>query len=96
MQNVIDVIDRIKSDRVINYAIAGLDSYLLGNGKVRYFECSRDHQDQITPHSHRFDFSCIVLAGMVTNRIWVECDDQSGDFFEGSIITYDGVIGEHD
>lgn len=96
MQKVIDVVQKMKTNAVRNYVIAGLDSYLLGDGVIRYFECSRNHQDSITPHSHRFDFACIVLAGSVRNRLWSECAPNCGDFFESSLLTYRGDIGEHE
>jgi len=92
---LVNIISSMKSDGVFNYAIAGVDSYLLNNGRVRLFECSRDHQDQITPHSHRFDFACLVLEGHVVNITWHEVDDNNGDFFEESVLTYNGTIGEH-
>jgi hypothetical protein len=96
MKQVIDLLNTLKTSKVENYVVAGLDSYLVGNGTVRYFECSRNHQDQITPHSHRFDFACIVLAGEVTNRVWKKTARMDkGDTFVESTLVYDGVIGEH-
>ena len=89
------ILDDMKDTRISNYVIAGLDSYSLGNGMVRLFENSRDHQDQITPHSHRFDFACLVLAGHVVNRIWTETSISSDDLFVQSEITYLGSVGEH-
>lgn len=90
------IVDQMKSSRVKNYVLAGLDSYLLTNGNMRLFTCSRDTQDQITPHSHRFDFVCIVLEGWVVNRVWREVPEPIGDFFESSILTYKDEIGSHD
>lgn len=94
MDKIINIVEEMKSHRVANYAIAGLDSYLLEKGKVRLFKNSRDHQDQLTPHSHRFDFTCLVLQGHVINRVWVE-GSTSADQFQMSQLTYDGEIGEH-
>jgi len=86
----------MKSSTVRNYVIAGLDSSLLEHGKVRYFENSRDHQDSITPHTHRFDFTCLVLEGSVTNRIWHPASDHGdSDLFMVSALDYTGKIGEH-
>lgn len=69
-----------------NYIVPGLTSWLIGapsvNGCVRLFECSRNQQEAITPHSHRFDFQCAVLRGKVTNRLWSR--DHSGDWFQSS------------
>lgn len=97
MKDLVAVVDKMKSHRISNYVIAGLDSYLLGEerGMVRLFENSRDHQDSITPHSHRFNFTCLVIAGRVTNRIWEECNEEEGDFFESSRLDYSGEVGSH-
>ncbi len=95
MQKILNIIEQMKSSKVANYVIAGLDSYLLENGNVRIFENSRNHQDQITPHSHRFNFTCLVLRGQVTNKIWTECKEENGDLFQESLITYQGEIGSH-
>lgn len=81
-----------------NYAIPGLTSYMVGgpeHGRVRLFECSRQHQEAITPHSHRFDFSCLVLSGFVRNVHWVETQDEDADEFQLSTLTYDGEPGEY-
>lgn len=72
-----------------NYAgIPGLTSSLIGGstyGKVRLFECSRNHQENIVPHSHRFDVLCLVLRGSVKNHIW-QCG--VGDQFTASTFKY--------
>lgn len=96
LNSISRIVDQMKSNRVRNYVLAGLDSYLLTNGNVRLFTCSRDTQDQITPHSHRFDFVCIVLKGWVVNRVWREVPATIGDFFELSTLTYKDEIGSHD
>ena len=96
LKSISRIVDQMKSSRVKNYVLAGLDSYLLTNGNMRLFACSRDTQDQITPHSHRFDFVCIVLEGWVVNRVWKEVPESIGDFFESSILTYKDEIGSHD
>lgn len=66
--------DGMKYNPVSNYVIPGLTSSLIGDGhlkgRVRMFEQSRTHEEPIVPHSHRFDFVCLVLAGSVKNRIW--------------------------
>ena len=58
----IEALLRMKHSPVRNYAIPGLTSSLIGspspNGTVRIFECSREHQEPIIPHSHRFSFQC--------------------------------------
>lgn len=86
---------------VRNYAIPGLTSWLIGepskHGTVRMFECSREHQEPITPHSHRFDFQCWVLAGSVRNRVWYSTypHDPAGDFYQQSRLHYEGGIGKY-
>lgn len=93
---LIRLLEFMKTQTLKNYVIAGLDSSLIQNGCVRYFENSRDHQDFITPHSHRFDFACIVLEGTVANSIWEPTTEEEGDFFQTSFIHYDGKIGDYD
>ena len=59
--------------RIRNYIAPGLTSWLVGGegcGKVRLFTSDRDTREWITPHSHRFDFTCLVLAGEVTNILF--------------------------
>lgn len=76
---LLDMIQAMKHSPVRNYAVPGLTSWLIGGrsdcGTVRLFECDRDHQEPITPHSHRFDFHCLVLAGEVMNIIWTPEED---------------------
>lgn len=95
LEKITDIVDRMKTSRLANYVIAGLDSYLLENGRIRLFENSRDHQDQITPHTHRFDFVCLVLEGYVTNKVWEKGVDGEGDLFEQSELIYKGEPGSH-
>ena len=90
-----NMLQEMKQDKVSNYVIAGLDSHLISKGNVRIFENSRNHQDQITPHSHRFNFACLVLEGTVINREWFETSEEEGDFFESTTLSYDGEIGNH-
>ena len=92
-------LQEMKNSRIANYAIAGLDSYLIGGGnfgKVRYFECDRNHQDTITPHGHRFDSMCLVLSGKVVNREWKKTTEDCGDLFAVSKLTYQGRVGHHE
>tara|TARA_R110000851_G_scaffold70863_1_gene157974 strand:+ start:129 stop:650 length:522 start_codon:yes stop_codon:yes gene_type:complete len=95
MNKLINALDAMKSSKVENYVIAGLDSYLLENGNVRLFKNSRNHQDSITPHSHRFDFTCLVLQGFVVNHVWNSCAEPDGDLFESSKLIYSGDMGDH-
>jgi len=83
---------------VKNYIIPGVTSSLIGGnpgpgGCIRLFECERDHQENVTPHSHRFEFQCWVLQGSVTNRIWTtdSIHSTSADLFELTEIKFDGM-----
>lgn len=80
-----------------NYILPGLTSYLIGGGPshgcVRLFQCSREHQENITPHSHRFDFRALVLKGRVLNIIWSK--DPAGDEYQSSALIYDGGPGKY-
>lgn len=95
MKQLIDLLEEMKGSEISNYVIAGLSSFKVEKGMVRLFENERDHQDQITPHSHRFDFTCLVLQGHVINKIWTECREDEGDFFQVSSLRYSGEIGKH-
>lgn len=56
-----------------NYIVPGLTSQLIGEGpkgKVRIFTSDRDQKNHILPHSHRFDFTCLVLKGQVINSVY--------------------------
>lgn len=84
---------------VRNYAIPGLTSWLIGQpsdlGRIRLFECERDHVEPITPHSHRFDFECLVLKGQVVNRVWSRSYDGTGDLYQATELRYGGQPGEY-
>ena len=62
----------MKSNTLTDYAVPGLESSLLKNGLFRLFEANRDIEELIQPHSHRFDFMCIVLNGTVENTLYLE------------------------
>jgi hypothetical protein len=87
---------------VRNYVIPGLTSYLIGSpskaGTMRLFTCTRDHQEGITPHSHRFNLMCWVLRGSVTNRLWTATrQTESGrDDYMVSHLLYQGDMGQYE
>ncbi len=91
------MLDKMMHSPVRNYAIPGLTSWLVGSpspkGTVRVFECSRDHQEAIIPHSHRFDFQCWVLAGKVRNRVWTKAYS-GGDWFTRTDLIF-GDMGSY-
>jgi hypothetical protein len=79
-----DVLMQLAHSPVRNYAVPGLTSWLIGKpesggGCVRLFVSEREQQRDVTPHSHRFNFECLVLTGTVRNRIWQP--SESGDLF---------------
>lgn len=57
-----------------NYAgLPGLTSHLIAksdHGCVRTFSSPRYTEEHITPHSHRYDFTCLVLRGYVENTTY--------------------------
>lgn len=85
---------------VRNYVIPGLTSSLIGGispfGTVRLFQNSRDHQEPITPHSHRFDFVCMVLRGQVRNRMWTETQNENADLYQVKQLDYCGTFGQYE
>lgn len=80
----------MKHSPVRNYVVPGLTSWLVGGaspqGCVRLFESEREHLEPVIPHSHRFDFQCLVLAGWVRNRVWMRSYGD-GDWFVSSTHT---------
>lgn len=77
--NALDKVQRqlrtMANSVIHNYATAGLTSQLIGgkdHGKVRMLTADRDTREFITPHSHRYDFLCVVLEGEVVNTIYYE------------------------
>ncbi len=89
-------LDGMKHSPIRNYGgIPGVTSWLIGGpserGLVRLMECSREHQEPIIPHSHRFH--CKVLSGRVRNLIWSE--GVGGDMFRATTMRYDGEPGAY-
>lgn len=92
MTEIANQIEPMLNNRLGNYIAPGLTSYLVGGGeygKVRLFKASRLTRDVITPHSHRFDFTCLVLTGSATNTLYVP----SLDGEEWCLSTIDQVCG---
>ena len=100
-KQLIDAQLSMKHDPIRNYVIAGLTSYLLTDpsphGCIRLFENSRERHNPVTPHSHKFDLTCLVLKGWVKNIIWTKVPTiHHGDKFNRCIITNSGTPGEYD
>ena len=91
--NHIDHLLSMTSSKVRNYGVPDISSSLVNKGLVRIFECGREQQENVTPHSHKFNFSCYVLSGKVVNRVWTS--DESGDDFQVSKLVYQGEMGKY-
>lgn len=73
-------LDSMKSSPLLNYAgLPGLGSWLINNGLVRMFDCERNTREFLTPHSHKYDFTCLVIEGKVTNTLFWCDGDTEGD-----------------
>lgn len=97
----INMLMAMRTNTIENYIVPGLSSSLIGgksgHGCVRLFESSRDQQEHVTPHSHRFDFQCLVLRGYVENTIWTQMSGNydNGDEFQISRLIYKNKVGEY-
>lgn len=93
------LIDQMSHSELRNYILPGLSSFLIGgegHGKVRLFRASRQQHAHITPHSHRFDFQCIVLRGQATNTIWRQVGAVHGaSSMVASQLHFNGRPGEY-
>lgn len=78
---LVKYIEPMLNNRLANYIVPGLDSAMVGDqgddfGKIRLFDTTeRATRDEITPHSHRFNFVCFVLSGCVKNAIYYPDDE---------------------
>jgi len=93
MQTLINSIEEMRHNTLENYAITGLSSSLIKG--VRLFEQTAIQSNEITPHSHRFNFSCLVLCGRVINELWVRTDDINDIEVKQSVLTYLGAVGKY-
>jgi hypothetical protein len=96
--NLSAIVETMLNNRLRNYIVPGLDSSLVGggeHGKVRMFEASRNTRDSITPHNHRFDFGCIVLAGEVQNTLYIP-DSEGSAWCRSTIDQVCGADGVRD
>lgn len=82
-----------------DYVIPGLTSSLIGgdgHGQVRMFTQERHHEEPITPHSHRFDFCCLVLRGIVHNRVWTpDPNNPDADLYRKLNLIHTGSFGHY-
>ena len=88
------------SEVMRNYIVPGLSSTMLSRGedgsKVRMFEMSREQELFVAPHSHRYNFACNVLTGIVENTVLRESDDDKGDLFQEVRQTYLDSPGKYE
>ena len=93
LNNLLKLVNTIQSDSIDNYIVDGLNSSLLENGVVRMFTTTHHQIDGIAPHSHRYDFACVVLQGKVTNHLWYAAQD--GDDMQVMSLKYLGAPGKY-
>ncbi len=96
-----DLVRTMTGEAIDNYAITGLRSELIDQGTVRMFTQRTAQMNLITPHSHRYDFGCLVLSGNVKNILWKEVfEDEETDrpvhWMAVSKQEYSGVPGEYE
>lgn len=94
-----NIVHSLAHSPVRNYATPGLTSKLLGEGKgkVRLFVSDRDTREWITPHSHRFDFACLVLAGKVEQILFTRCAPDGGNAYAiGTLKPVTGGLGKYE
>lgn len=93
-RDVLDILASIQSNTIDNYIAPGLRSHLIGQGGVgcvRMFDMARRQGFHIAPHSHRFDFACLVLRGSVGNIVYEPATpDDGGDEYQVAKYTVDG------
>ncbi len=109
-KELLDIVTLMSHSPVRQYVTPGLTSLLVGgegHGNVRLFTSDRDTREWITPHSHRFDFVCMVLEGDVENVLFVPGRSKSNTYSRGSMrrinagmgnyeITRDGGVDEYE
>lgn len=89
----------VAHSEIRHYIAPGLSSWLVGgaeSGKIRLFNSERDTREWITPHSHRFDFTCLVLQGGVTNIIFRRQWGAEGDLYTPGTLKRSGTFGEYE
>jgi hypothetical protein len=95
----IDIIKSMRHSTLGNYILPGLNSSLIGGtpetGRVRLFDMTREQNTLVTPHSHRFAFTCLVLRGQVTNKVWNNSTNSNADVFAVTELTYQDQPGKY-
>lgn len=87
MKNLdLEALESMQHSRMLNYILPGLESHLLG-ATTRVFRNTRHSLSKIVPHSHRYDFQCLVLQGSVTNTLFIGTPG-GGDLYQEFEATY--------
>lgn len=83
-----------------HYIAPGLTSSLIGgpqHGKVRLFCSERETREWVTPHSHRFDFTCLVLRGWAENIIFTRQWGADGaDLYSAGTLKRNEAFGQYE
>ena len=104
-QLIADVRERVSGmlhSSVRNYATPGLTSFLVGGGGrgcVRLFTSDRATREWVTPHSHRFNFTCLVLRGSVENILFERLPwetEATNRYALGRVRPIDGGLGRYE
>jgi hypothetical protein len=98
------IVRTMQHSRIQHYALPFLDSYMIGggpHGKVRLFESGRNTEEFIIPHSHRFDFTCLVLKGEVWNYVlrtqnWGPDGPRANFYLKSRLIPKKELPGEYE
>lgn len=98
IEELAPIIEEMKNNTLKNYVLEGLSSSLIGGenyGTVRLFENTRDNHHNITPHSHRYNFSCLVLRGNIENTVWTPDLSIDEDYYAATTLFYNGTVGDY-
>lgn len=100
-QELLEIVTAMAHSPVEQYVVPGLTSSLIGgrdcgaqSGTVRLFSSDRQTREWITPHSHRFDFSCIVLDGLVENILFTLADESNKRYADSYSLGTLKCVGE--
>jgi hypothetical protein len=99
-EEIIRAVKAMANSPVRQYVLPGLTSELVGgdgHGRVRLLTSDRHTRDWVTPHSHRFDFTCLVLAGSVENIVMERGYGQACNAYaRGTVRPRDGGMGQYE
>lgn len=100
IKRIRDQVMAMANNPIRNYVTPGLTSSLVGGafctGKVRLFTSDRNTRDWVAPHSHRFDFTCLVLSGSVENIVFESAYNSGDSFCPGTLTAKSGGMGGYE